>query len=68
MVLKAEHVRSLGGIACIIKCLTGKLEDKRFIPKFLFCFFEKKKKSNLGIVVCAIIVVYNIILLLERQR
>lgn len=67
MVLKAEHVRSLGGIACIIKCLTGKLEDKRFIPKFLFCFF-KKKKSNLGIVVCAIIVVYNIILLLERQR
>lgn len=67
MVLKAEHVRSLGGIACIIKCLTGKLEDKRFIPKFLFCFFEKKK-SNLGTVVCAIIVVYNIILLLERQR
>lgn len=45
MVLKAEHVRSLGGIACIIKCLTGKLEDKRFIPKFLFCFFEKKKKQ-----------------------
>lgn len=45
MVLKAEHVRGLGGITYIIKCLTGKLEDKRFIPKFLFCFFEKKKKQ-----------------------
>ena len=49
MVLKAEHVRGLGGIAHIIKCLTGKHEDKRFIPKFLFVFFFKKQFGNSGV-------------------